>query len=591
VEKSNKYSNEKCAQILVDVEKWSQDCKKQSGYKSLSRDAKKNFCNVTGFFAEMMYGYHLQSPELWTDVALHNILTEVYPYNLMAQASYYEIVEPILTVFLKHLQNKKIVNSDKAQTLLNQLKIAAPEMLRRLKDTNNDLTKQQLLKAIANHPEIDLNSTTTIKDPQKFSELLKEDTEFISLEELGLKKPGRNDPCPCGKGEKYKKCCMSKKVNLYETEEANPSRSNSHVQSNTKPTLDQWTQLYEAAKAIKNIEPWDFMIETDLITIMLPGRKEPIYCSVMGSTEEGCGVNIYPGYESITEFYRLLKSSPEDKFLPLIGLEQTCLTCYFGDRDELTSEDREIIKSLKLRFRGQGEWPYFRSMEQGYFPWQLNSEQADLLIQALQNFAMACTHLDKLEVDFDNNETLLRYYSPERKSWLNRAVKMPPIPEFERQLIVTNEQMLSDLKKQKRNNDQKLEFDMVRLPIPMQDPEEATEEIRPRIPYFIMLVDKTNEQFLDYCLTDSDTPEEDVLEMLIGQIEEEGRPLSINVRDDRANSYIKDFCQKIGVETIEGKGTPTIDKLFETMLKDLLKEAEEAAKKEKEEEDQKRQTE
>jgi uncharacterized protein YecA (UPF0149 family) len=22
-----------------------------------------------------------------------------------------------------------------------------------------------------------------------------------------VKKPGRNDPCPCGSGKKYKKCC------------------------------------------------------------------------------------------------------------------------------------------------------------------------------------------------------------------------------------------------------------------------------------------------------------------------------------------------------------------------------------------------
>jgi uncharacterized protein YecA (UPF0149 family) len=22
-------------------------------------------------------------------------------------------------------------------------------------------------------------------------------------------RPGRNDPCPCGSGKKYKKCCMS----------------------------------------------------------------------------------------------------------------------------------------------------------------------------------------------------------------------------------------------------------------------------------------------------------------------------------------------------------------------------------------------
>src|SRR5207237_1285148 len=25
-------------------------------------------------------------------------------------------------------------------------------------------------------------------------------------------KPGRNDPCPCGGGKKYKKCCLGKKA-------------------------------------------------------------------------------------------------------------------------------------------------------------------------------------------------------------------------------------------------------------------------------------------------------------------------------------------------------------------------------------------
>ncbi|HAO21754.1 MAG: hypothetical protein BWK80_28225 [Desulfobacteraceae bacterium IS3] len=27
----------------------------------------------------------------------------------------------------------------------------------------------------------------------------------------GKQKIGRNDPCPCGSGKKYKKCCLMKK--------------------------------------------------------------------------------------------------------------------------------------------------------------------------------------------------------------------------------------------------------------------------------------------------------------------------------------------------------------------------------------------
>ncbi|MBI5193059.1 MAG: SEC-C domain-containing protein [Nitrospirae bacterium] len=25
-----------------------------------------------------------------------------------------------------------------------------------------------------------------------------------------MNKPGRNEPCPCGSGKKYKRCCLSK---------------------------------------------------------------------------------------------------------------------------------------------------------------------------------------------------------------------------------------------------------------------------------------------------------------------------------------------------------------------------------------------
>jgi uncharacterized protein YecA (UPF0149 family) len=28
----------------------------------------------------------------------------------------------------------------------------------------------------------------------------------------GRKKVGRNDPCPCGSGKKYKKCCIDRKI-------------------------------------------------------------------------------------------------------------------------------------------------------------------------------------------------------------------------------------------------------------------------------------------------------------------------------------------------------------------------------------------
>ncbi len=38
--------------------------------------------------------------------------------------------------------------------------------------------------------------------------LIKETKKVDPLESKG--EPGRNDPCPCGSGKKYKKCCGAK---------------------------------------------------------------------------------------------------------------------------------------------------------------------------------------------------------------------------------------------------------------------------------------------------------------------------------------------------------------------------------------------
>lgn len=47
-----------------------------------------------------------------------------------------------------------------------------------------------------------------------------------------MKKPdvGRNDPCPCGSGKKYKKCCEAKLAHKkFHAEVINPSTANSKL--------------------------------------------------------------------------------------------------------------------------------------------------------------------------------------------------------------------------------------------------------------------------------------------------------------------------------------------------------------------------
>ncbi len=54
------------------------------------------------------------------------------------------------------------------------------------------------------------SSTTVLYKSKAFSKtlgIIEEDIEKPSLEGIDLSKVGRNDPCPCGSGKKFKKCC------------------------------------------------------------------------------------------------------------------------------------------------------------------------------------------------------------------------------------------------------------------------------------------------------------------------------------------------------------------------------------------------
>ena len=54
------------------------------------------------------------------------------------------------------------------------------------------------------------SSTTVLYKSKAFSKtlgIIEEEVEKPSLERIDLSKVGRNDPCPCGSGKKFKKCC------------------------------------------------------------------------------------------------------------------------------------------------------------------------------------------------------------------------------------------------------------------------------------------------------------------------------------------------------------------------------------------------
>lgn len=72
----------------------------------------------------------------------------------------------------------------------------------------------------------------------------------------------RNDPCPCGSGKKYKKCCMQKEAGQSSAEASWLDDDGMHfVAKGQPPTAEEQERLTkEYQKNIRNSPMWEIMV-------------------------------------------------------------------------------------------------------------------------------------------------------------------------------------------------------------------------------------------------------------------------------------------------------------------------------------------
>ena len=134
----------------------------------------------------------------------------------------------------------------------------------------------------------------------------------------------------------------------------------------TPATLEQWKELYDLAIEITKLKPWNSYWDMDLIAVETKKNEEPNFVSIMGKSGTCTGISVYRGMEGYSDFCQI---SNDDYNVPatFVMSDQNCITCYWGNRDEIDDEMYSIIKQLGLRFRGNGNWIYFKTFEKKSF--------------------------------------------------------------------------------------------------------------------------------------------------------------------------------------------------------------------------------
>lgn len=150
---------------------------------------------------------------------------EVYDVAIIFDKELGLYAVPFFETFNKIIENPEKVENAKAcvEFFLNNDKFSA-NIIKRIAERHENFmdvvnkllgTKYTLDELLQNYKSRYLenkifSSTTVLYKSKAFSKtlgIIEEDIEKPSLEGIDLSKVGRNDPCPCGSGKKFKKCC------------------------------------------------------------------------------------------------------------------------------------------------------------------------------------------------------------------------------------------------------------------------------------------------------------------------------------------------------------------------------------------------
>ncbi len=358
-------------------------------------------------------------------------------------------------------------------------------------------------------------------------------------------KIGRNDPCPCGSGKKYKKCCGAPEL---EEEAAGPAPpAVKGAGAGEKPSLEEWRALYEAAAVFKEARCWEWMYNDDLFGVMDPETGEIAYCCIMGELGEHFGMGAYLGPEGLQSIIDIMESH-EDPSMDFL-FTQKCLMVSFEDRDALDKEDRAVIKDLELKFRGRKQWPIFRSYEPGLFPWFIDAWECRFLTLALQQalkVSLRCLSSKNILQSKHPRTFLVRVSenSGQGTAWSDRYLEAAPHVVRHRAFKIADELSLRRVLASGKRGRATWEADTFFAPIPIREGKGE----RPYYPKAFLIFDDSRGQILDQELMEDLSREGNrCIDRIVNLMLKSIIPSRIVVERDETYCLLKDLCAGLGI--------------------------------------------
>lgn len=304
-------------------------------------------------------------------------------------------------------------------------------------------------------------------------------------------------------------------------------------------TLEEWGELYQAATVLGQCEPWKRFEFKNLIALA-ESEKDIVFVSIEGDSGTKCSITVYEGYEGLNDYMMHLS---EDCGITkeYATYSQTAMCCCWGNREDLSREQWETVRSLGYRYRGKNKWLHFLSYKKGFFPNNLCREEVLNLTTYLTRLteAVQAYERDGMEVCFDDGNLYLYYFHALTGTWIGREQRLPFVGYQHIELTVEEEGIEQELQ-QIDQMDSCWEVELAYLGVALSD-KSYSRQINPRI---CIIADRATGLALDVqMLGPEDEEGHEVANILVDLFFQIGRPKQVRVSNLIMRGYLEDLCR------------------------------------------------
>lgn len=325
-------------------------------------------------------------------------------------------------------------------------------------------------------------------------------------------------------------------------------------------SIEQWKELYEVATRIKELKPWEKFWDMDLIGVRNGNEEDTVFYSILGRGGDCYGIAVYEGYEGLNSFLMLTMQQNMNLKPEYAMFNQKNLTCYWGNRDELTDKQRKIIKDLGYSYRGKNQWLYFLSFEPGYYPYNMDESEVLRMSTYLLDLELALRYYNEtdIKVDFEHGNMFQFSFGKDKKTW-NFGEEPLPFTAFQfGNLLITDDELLTDLAKVPKCN-AVLEADVSVLGASVSD----KKYVRPANPALSLLGDANTETIIKFeMLEPEDDPVVMLAEILIDFIFQFGAPKEIRVSNVIVEAGLEQICDVCRIKLRRVKRLQVLDEFM-----------------------------